>query len=223
MAKKKRRKPTSELKSTGESAQVRRAVNELRAYYQLGQKVLEADEKNPNRQVYSKGVTIKIAKRIGKARDYVDKARQFASGYTEDQLDDLCAQRRPDGLPLGRRHLVALLSVKDKRQRKRLQRMTAEQGWGTRRLGKEITSLQGSQSSGGRRPRRPDSVSDALSQIVTMGERWGRWYEGFEREEDKTAGVSLESLPKPIRVRMVAVAAEIKKLEVAAQRHLKSN
>ena len=223
MAKKKSRKPASAPKSTGESAQVRQAVKKLRAYYQLGQKVLEADEKNPKRGAYSKGVTIKIAKRIGKARDYVDKARQFASKYTEDQLDDLCAQRRPDGLPLGRRHLVALLSVKDKRQRKRLQRMAAEEGWGTRRLGEEITALQGSQSSGGRRPRRPESVAGALAQIVTMGERWGRWYEGFEREEDKTAGVSLENLPKPIRVRMAAVAAEIKKLEVAAQRHLKSN
>ena len=101
--------------------------------------------------------------------------------------------------------------------------MAAEEGRGTRRLGEEITALQGSQSSGGRRPRRPDSVSDALAQIVTMGERWGRWYDGFEREEDKTAGVSLESLPKQIRGRMAAVAAEIKKLGHAAQRHLKSN
>ena len=56
-----------------------------------------------------------------------------------------------------------------------------------------------------------------------MGERWGRWYEGFEREEDKTAGVSLENLPKPITVRMAATMNEIKKLEVAAQRHLDSN
>ena len=220
MAKKKRRRPAAASKSTGESARVRDAVQELRDYYQLGLDVLDADRKNPNRRTYSKGVTIRFANRLGKGRDYVDKARQFAASYTEEQLDELCSLQRPDGMPLGRTHVVALLSVKDKRQRKRLQRRAAGEGWGTRRLGEEITAIQGRHSSGGRRPREPDSAKDAVAQIVKMCERWGRWYEGFEREEDETAGVSLEDLPKLVRVRMAAATDEIRKLERAARLHL---
>ena len=223
MAKKKRRRPAAATKSKGKATDVGQAVKELRNYYQLGLDVLAADEKNPRKRMYSKGVSMAFATRIGKARAYVDKARQFAATYTEKQLDELCSLRRPDGMPLGRRHVVALLSVKDKRQRKRLQRRAAEEGWGTRRLGEEITVIQGSGSSGGRRPRAPDSVDDALAQIVKMSDRWRRWYGGFEREEGDTTGVSLEDLPKPVRERMAAVTAEVKKLEQAAQRHLKRN
>ena len=90
-------------------------------------------------------------------------------------------------------------------------------------MGEEITAIQGSRSSGGRRPRGPDSVDDALAQIVKMCERWRRWYAGFERAEDETAGVSLENLPKPVRERMGGVTAEVKKLEREAQRYLKRN
>ena len=90
-------------------------------------------------------------------------------------------------------------------------------------MGEEVTVIQGSRSAGGRRPRGPDSVSDALAQIVKMSERWGRWYEGFEQNQDETTGVSLENLPKPVRVRMAAAKAEIKKLENAVRRHLKLN
>ncbi len=61
-----------------------------------------------------------------------------------------------------------------------------------------------------------------MAQIFKMCERWGRWYEGFESEEDETAGISLENLPKLVRVRMTAATDEIKKLGRAAQRHLKS-
>jgi hypothetical protein len=101
---------------------------------------------------------MEFAERLGVRRDYVDKARQFASKYNNKQFDDLCALRRPDGMPLGRKHVVFLLSVKDKRQRARLQRMAADEAWGTRRLGEEITAIQGSQSSGGRRPRKTKCV-----------------------------------------------------------------
>jgi hypothetical protein len=50
----------------------------------------------------------------------------------------------------------------------------------------------------------------------------GRRYAGFEREQVDTVAISLESLPKLVRVRMVATTDEIKKLKRAAQRHLKS-
>lgn len=130
MATKKRRKSAS----SAEPSNVRQAIQELRDFFKLGREVLTADEKNPKKQTYSKEISISFAEQLGKSRDYVDKARQFASSYTEKQFEELCSLRRPDGLPLRRRHLVALLSVENKGERKRLQRKAAKEGWGYRRL-----------------------------------------------------------------------------------------
>ena len=55
---------------------------------------------------------------------------------------------------------------------------------GTRRLAEEITAIQGSHSSGGRRPRGPVSVGHSLAQIVKMSEKWARWHEGFSADEN---------------------------------------
>ena len=66
-------------------------------------------------------------------------------------------------------------------------------------------------------------MEDAVAQVIKMSDRWRRWYAGFEREEDESAAVSLEDLPKPVRERMAAVTAEVKKLEQTAQRYLKRN
>ena len=220
MAKKKKRQSSKAHRQVGESEEARQAVRELGDYYQLGLEVLEADRKNPNKRTYSKHVSQDFADRLGVGRDYVDKARQFASSYTEKQLEELCSLRRPDGMSLGRRHVVALLSVKDKRQRRSLQRRAAEEGWGTRRLGEEITVLQGSGSSGGRRPRGPDSVEDAVAQVIKMCERWGRWYEGFDITADEDS-ISLKDLPKPVREALMRATAEIKTLAAKADRNLK--
>jgi hypothetical protein len=218
MAKKKRQSSAAK-KPAGESVKVRQAVQELRDYYQLGLDVLKADRKNPNKRTYSKGVSLEFAERIGKARDYVDKARQFVSKYTEKQFEELCSLRRPDGMPLGRRHVVALLSVEDKRQRTRLQRMAAKEGWGTRRLGDEITAVQGSRSSGGRRPRGPESIVGALVQIVKMSESWGKWCRGFESEQGGD-GISVNDLPPSIKTKLMGVSSEMKKLKDTTERQL---
>ena len=108
--------------------QVKQAIQELRDFYQLGHEVREADQNNPRRGTYSLGVTVEIATRIGMARDYVDKARKFASTYTEPEFEELCKLGRPDGMPLGPRHVIGLLRIKDKRRRKQYQRKAVLEG-----------------------------------------------------------------------------------------------
>ena len=109
MAKRKRSKSQT-TKKTGSAEQ---RVQELREFYELGLKVLKADQNNPRRGTYSLGVTVEFAERIGMARDYVDKARKFASTYTDAEFEELCSQRRPDGMPLGPRHVIGLLRITD--------------------------------------------------------------------------------------------------------------
>jgi len=165
-----KRNTTRVAKKPGIAAvrQVKQAVKELQNFYQLGHKVLKADQKNPHKNKYSLGVSVEIAARIGRSRDYVDKARKFASTYTKAELDELCRLRRPDGMPLGPRHVIGLLRIKNKRDRKRFQRKAVVEGWSTRQVAAEISKLLSTGGSGGRRPKTPKTVDDALMQVLTM-------------------------------------------------------
>jgi hypothetical protein len=204
-----------------ESANVLRSVTALHEYYQLGLDVVEADRKNSNRGKYNKGVSMEFAARKGRGRDYIDKARQLATIYTHEQFEQFCSLRCPDGMPLGRSLVIPLLSVKDKRKRASLQRTAAREGWSKRRLEEEIAKVPSDRpSSGGRRPRKARTVDDALAIIVTMSERWNRWFKGLDVEEVED-GVSLKDLPKSVREGLTSVTSEIKDLERKASRNLK--
>ena len=149
MAKRKKStlRTTKKLKSARRPDQ---AVQELRKFYQLGLDVLVADQENPRKGTYSLGVSVEFAARIDMARDYIDKARKFASKYTESEFEELCAMKRPDGMPLGPRHVVGLLRITDKRKRKQLQRKAVLESWSTRKVAAEVSKLLGTAGSGGR-------------------------------------------------------------------------
>jgi hypothetical protein len=205
--------------------QVKQAVKELQNFYQLGHKVLEADKSNPRKGTYSLGVSVEIAARIGRSRDYVDKARKFASTYTKAELDELCRLKRPDGMPLGPRHVIGLLRIKNKRDRKRFQRKAVVEGWSTRQVAAEISKLLSTGGSGGRRPKTPKTVDDALIQVQTMTNRWSRWYAGFDPQADNgkdldKSRIGLDDLPEPIRKQLKSSARQIEKLKDAVIKEL---
>ncbi|MCH7725987.1 MAG: hypothetical protein IH991_05830 [Planctomycetes bacterium] len=86
--------------------------------------------------------------------------------------------------------------------------------------------IQGSRSSGGRRPRGPDSIADALAQIVKMSERWGRWYEGYDSTERKDKApaknrIEVDDLPESIGKSLKRVSGQIRKLKMAVEQELK--
>ena len=93
-------------------------------------------------------------------------------------------------------------------------------------MGEEITVIQGSRSSGGRRPRGPDSVEDAVAQVTKMCERWSRWYEGYDSTErkDKTPAknrIEVDDLPDSVRKSLKRVSGQIRKLKMAVEQELK--
>ena len=227
MAKTKRSKTRVTKKpQTTAARQIKQGEQKLRKFYKLGLDVLEADDANTERNIYSLGVTMEFANRIGMARDYVDKARKFASTYTETDFEELCQLRRPDGKPLGPRHVIGLLRVKNKRQRKQFQRKVAIEGWSTRRIPLEVSKLLGTAGSGGRKPRIPEKVDDALDQIVIMTKRWGRWYEGFDsgkrkKKKLKKSRIEVEDLPDFVRKHLKSVTGQIQKLKKAVEEELK--
>ncbi len=186
-------------------------IEELQRFYEIGLDVLQADEKNPRKRDYSPGITKDFATRGNYCRDYYDQARRFARAYTKAQFKTLCELRRPDGNPLGRAHILALLSVPKSNERTDLQKQAAEEGWSTRRLWQEIKKRHGKQSKGGRRRRSPMALDDALIQIIDMGESWTSWFRGFRTENDQER-ITLDDLPEELAKRFERISGQVVKL-----------
>jgi hypothetical protein len=127
---------------------------------------------------------------------------------------------------LGPRHVIGLLRIKNKQKRKQLQRKAVREGWSTRRVAAEVSKLLGTAGSGGRQAKAPADVDEALAQIVTMTNRWGRWFEGFDStgRKGKTPAMSrieVDDLPESVYKSLKAVSAQIRKLKMAVEQELR--
>jgi hypothetical protein len=141
--------------------------------------------------------------------DYYWQARKFAETYTEEQFEELCSLRRPDGKPLSPSHVRYLLLVRDKRRRK---------GWSASRLYEEIRQIQVASSPAGPPFREQGSVDEAVVQIANQTGRWLRWLSVLEpaREEDAERDITLDDLPGTVRKELKAASRSIRKLHDAA-------
>ena len=243
MAKKKRSKTRTKKKSPAndsaaaeEAAAVKqerlgKAVQKLDDFYELGQSVLKADRENCKTQesqknkkpVYSTGVIVEIADDIGMSGDYVHKARNFAATYTPGQFRKLKNRFRPDGMPLGRRHIISLMRIKDVSQREENEQSAVTEGWSINQIAAEVSKLfKQPGGSGGRKPQRAVDVDGALMQIVKMTNHWGRWYDAYVPFEDATEDeqVVLDDLPNATREQLRLVTQQIDELKAKAERSL---
>jgi len=222
MAKSKRGQSSTRRRPPTEPPAVRQAVRKLRAFYDDGLSVIAAALGNTRRQLEPKDVVKTFARERGKSPDYFWQARKFAESYTEEQFEELCSLRRPDGKPLGPTHVRLLLLVNDKRRRKGLQSRTIKEGWSTSRLHHEIRQIQTSSSSAGAPFRRLKSTDDALVQIGNMTGRWMRWLKVLEpgEEGDAEEEITLEDLPELVRKELKSASRVIERLHAAALREL---
>lgn len=217
MAKSKRRQPAAAKKHPTEPPAVRRALKKLRDFYRDGLAVIDAAGGNTRRQLDPKEVAKTFARERGIRPDYYWQARKFAETYTEEQLEELCSKRRPDGKPLGPTHVRLLLLVNDKRRRKGLQSRALRGGWSTSRLHQEIRQVQASSSPAGAPFKRPESADDALAQIANMTSRWLRWQKVLEPCEAGDTGeeITFDDLPETVRKELKSASRVIRKLRDA--------
>jgi len=193
----------------------REILRRLQEFYDLGKKVVADDEANPNRGTYSRGVVQKYAGQLGLSLGMITKARQFAIAYTPRDFKELTAARNPDGMPMGVAHVTLLLHVKNRTQRKALQKRALREGWSFEELRQVIRSRSPRKGHGGRRPARPPTVAAALLQIDEMANAWSRWYKDLAtvREgEVGRKGVVLADLPENVRRVLQATVKQIKRL-----------
>ena len=205
MAKAKRRKPRATRKPKS-ARQAKQVAQELQEFYQLGLDVLAADQKNPRKGKYSLGVSVEFA--------------------TMSEFKELSTLNRSEGTPLGPRHVIGLLRIKNKRKRKQFQRKAVRESWSTRRIAGEVSKLLGAAGSGGRQAKAPADVDDAMAQIITMSNRWSRWFEGFTPKKRQEKGleksrIEVDDLPDSVGKLVKSVTGQIQKLKKAVEEELK--
>ena len=144
-------------------AKAARMEQRLRDHYAMGQKAKKA-----------KISTKDFAAKHGYNEHTMRKIRAFANGYTAEDLEELCALRRPNGLPLQWGHIPYLLTVKNGKERLKLQQQAIREGWTAPRLNAAIPKKNPSAPSHGRRTHRPATAAEGLTQHKADSELWLR-------------------------------------------------
>ncbi len=189
-------------------------VRRLREFHALGKQVLKVYETSEPLASGSRrrGVAQTFDRRLGLKRDQVDKARQFAAMYSDEEVDALCELvNRSDRGQITKSHVIRLLAVPSKRQRDKLAKLVVREQWTVQRLGAEITK-EGKSSQGGRRPKRPATVDEALGQVERLVRQWERWVE-MMADDGGASGVGIKDLPGAVAR---AVAGMSKSAQAAA-------
>jgi hypothetical protein len=174
-------------------------TNDIWWWHEVGEHVLEIFPYG-DRQ-YGSSVIDLLANKLdpGRAPDQtrlpnlLHGARHIAAEFTAEELKELTGKRNAAGQELGVAHIKALLSVKKKRDRKRLLNRCLKESWGTRRLWEEIQNTVGHKRTHGGRPpqrRRVPKPGVALRDISRVAADWlrydGVWFsnEGAAFAED---------------------------------------
>ena len=132
-------------------------------------------------------------------------------------MDALCELvNRSDRGQITKSHVIRLLAVSSKRRRDMLAKLVVREQWTVQRLGAEITK-EGKSSQGGRRPKRPATVDEALGQIQRWVRQWENWVEMISDLPSINA-VSTADLPKHLLRAVEQVSAAAKALKSAIRR-----
>ena len=212
-------KPSAAVISPAIQAKAERMIAKLRHYHRLGSQ--SNQPKNPAL------TSAKLADNMRLNVSTMRKARAFARLYSTKELDQLCALRRPSGLPLQLGHVLYLLTVEDKKARTALQRQAATEGWTSPELYAEIRRHHrgGPRRQGGRPVRVPGNVAGCLRKIVVDGGPWLRRTEEVlgsvkavsSKDERALAGETAETLHK-IAEQAAGFAKSLEKLARRSRR-----
>lgn len=98
----------------------------------------------------------------------------MAERYEEADIDTLIALRHPrTGEGLTWSHVMSLSRVKDKSKALALADKTVKSGWSSKDLAREVTALAGGPTSkGGRKSKKPDSLSAGLADVASSSDAW---------------------------------------------------
>ena len=195
----------------------------LREFHELGLQVMAAERKCPPRGSgrYHYGSVARVARKTRRPHTYLHTARKFAALYpTKRDLDAICRLGASQGNALTTRHVMRLVTVKDKQQRNRLAMQCAAKGWSVSRLNTAIRGKRPKRYASGRRPPRPHDLDEALVTLEQMATHWVRWINVLKSSEG-TPGVAFQDLPAGVRRPLSQASKNVERVLNAVGRQLK--
>jgi hypothetical protein len=143
-------------------------------YHHIGQQVNQlcpADERG-----YGQNRMGSLATDVGKPASYADtlwKARSFFKKYDRSEVRSLCKPGTTNSFVLTWSHMLHLFSLDDD-DRPGFQKDCLSDEWSCKELHRRIKEHREPQGQGGRRFRKPESVEDALRQLIFECKTWDR-------------------------------------------------
>jgi len=204
---------------------IKDSIASIRKFYEAGRESLKL---HPDDDAYGKKVVEEEAKRLGLIQEMVRKARQLAretDGYNVDELKALFTMMQANpGTRFRKTHVIRLLTVKDKKQRAKMQRRAIEDSWTTAQLRIELNSLFGPRKHGGRRPSVLRSREGVITQLESFAEQWRRYGAALKERVStpkKAKTCRMEDLGETIEPLLSAVLAAIDALQLGLAEELK--
>jgi len=177
------------------------AIDRLREYHRVGTEILA--EFGPGRDPDMD----EISKSYGLEVHVIRVLRKFADddhGYTEAELNELCAQSEKHEYTVGVTQLRHLVTIADKKERARFQRQMIRGKWTNSRTVSELIRRHGYRRRGGRMPIIAQDVEGAVIQIQSLATTWRRWFDLF-------SGVSVPSGKKQLKVKLSDLPPELQR------------
>lgn len=171
MARKSKRKPKHIHRSAGTAARALRMERQLRKQHALGRAAIEARESKTETS------TKQFAESNDLSEHMVRKLKTFARAYSDEELDQLCALRRPNGLPLHWGYVNYLLAAESrggKKARRKFEKLAAANGWTAPQMYAAIRREHGYQQGHGRSMLLPTDLETAVRQVADEGRAWCR-------------------------------------------------
>ena len=177
---------------------VRAALKKIRDFHAQGKESLE---EMPDRADYG---SMLAEEENGHSADAIRKARHFARSYSDLQIDDLLERCAKQNFPLGKTHVIQLLSLDTRRgwrgpPRRMIENVMIGGHWSRRRLEQEIKKYaRGPEHDRGRRIQTLQDEHDAVTRLLKHGGFWNRLIDAILASNESTL-----TLPAAMRDKLV--------------------
>jgi hypothetical protein len=160
-------------------ARAQKTIQNVREHWVRGAKANAEREKYTPRE---------LSERLKVNYHTLRKERRFARRYNEKDLEELFKLRRPDGMPLHWGHVMYLITVPHKKDRRELQMKAAKEGWSSPELSKVVQRRYPDRVVRGGRPQKISSTHEGrVGLMVEETDHWLRRFHGLWAASERGA------------------------------------
>ena len=161
---------------------VAQAIRELRRAYEVGQILRESVPRGQ----WAKHEVQKLAAKHGYSEEMGRRLRQFATVYSEADLDRLCDLCEQHGRALGISWVVKFVTIANRQDRRQIEKDTIQGRWTHVQLERELRHrFRRERGTRGRKPKLPSTKIEALEQVEAMAYTFVRFADRLRKERPK--------------------------------------